>query len=178
MPSALVWSFNTHPLLTEMGIGHQWRGSSQSDHALWACSFLFIHSSKETSYFLISSVGYISQRFLFLWSGFSGCLVDFTQESQLLKRIIWSCHSFLLKSLQTLSSALRTHAYIISPPLYWDIIDILHCISLKYAMWWFDTQNDYQLIPSITSHNYFLCIWWEHLRSTLTSTSKYTIQNC
>ena len=66
------------------------------------------------------------------------------------------------------------------PKLYWDIIDIQQCVSLRCTIWWFDICICCEMLTTIrlintfiTSHNYCVCVWWELLRSTLLSTFKH-----
>ena len=56
-----------------------------------------------------------------------------------LARLFWSPH--LTPSYTDLLSYLWTTTLIIPPPrpLYWDKMEIWHCESLRYTLWWFDT---------------------------------------
>jgi len=73
-----------------------------------------------------------------------------------------------------------------SPSIYYtDIIIIQHHASLRCTTWWCNTHMYCKMITSlrlvntpITSCTYLvLCVWWEHLRSTLLETFKYKIQS-
>lgn len=66
--------------------------------------------------------------------------------------------------------------------LYWDMIDVQHCISVRCCLQWFDTciHNSNSILalanPTTLSHNYQFFSWWDCLKPTLLATSTRILQ--
>ena len=108
------------------------------------------------------------------------CL-DYSMNSGLLFSI-----GLLLPGHQPCNGLLLSFLFAQHPLFYWDIIDMQHCVSLRYIMWSFDTCMYCKIFTmtrlvntSFTSHNYhfFQCLWWwyEWLRCTLLAALKSTM---
>ena len=80
--------------------------------------------------------------------------------------------------------------FLLFPQLYWNVIDVKHCVSFRCVMCWYNVIQYHidtamwslpwhELIPPschIIAISFFL--WWELLRSTVSVTFKYVVQYC
>ena len=110
---------------------------------------------------------------------FTCCLGPLSCSNSRVVSLQW--RSFVVQSWKCLTMC------ILHLQLYWDIIDIKHCVSLRHATWWFDVGLYCKMmtiriwrvkgtcIQPLTSHSYhFVCMWWECLRSALSAGFKNT----
>lgn len=145
----------------------------------WAHLFLFIFS-----YFPLFIPPFPS-RLIFLHTGWYvlGCL------SQHLPTVVFWSLPQQWRKCDTYPRSLSLEAYrrelfhVFSPKLYWDIINISHCVTSKCPIRWPDKLICCKAIAVIwlvnTSHRYlFVCVWWEYSRSTLLGTVKCTMEYC